>query len=272
MADIGLEGAVNLAAQARANGGKALSLCATEWHLAGDCEAARGAVVTGSNYRGTVTKFDGVDYPGGRGTRYTVRSGLIAVRPPPHTLHLQVRCRRCAACRRYRKRLWSGRARLEASMASRTWFATLTASPERHYSYWCRACRELRRNGVEPEALSLEEKFKERCKQMGQELTKFVKRVREETGAPLRFLWVYEAHKSGLPHVHGLIHECDVNRPVKWRTLDRQWRDGHSQYKLLTSAAESKYATKYLAKDALLRIRASRQYGQSVNKENGLTP
>lgn len=102
---------------------------------------------------------------------------------------------------------------------------------------------------------------------MGKELQKFAKRVRSETGAPLRMMWVFEAHQSGLPHVHGLLHETSYASPVRWEVLNRQWREGHSMFKLLTNPRESNYVTKYLSKEGLLRIRASARYGLSARQE-----
>lgn len=257
--EIGLEGAIGLAKLARANGAQTVSLCSTSWNLAGDCEKPAGCVATGSNPRGTASDWNA-------GKRYTARwegdKVITASRPPPHTVHLQVRCRGCASCRRYRRRLWAARARQETRLAARTWFCTLTASPQAQFMYWMRACKELRRNGLEPERLTEAEQFSERCGIMGKELQKFVKRVRAETGAPLRALWVFESHASGLPHVHGLLHESSEVEPVRWALLNRQWTDGHSVFKLLTNDRESAYVTKYLSKDALCRIRASVKYGR----------
>lgn len=256
MTEIGLEGANALAKRARDEGGKALTLCSTEWNVAGDCERPGGAVVTGSRYRGTY------DWPE---AGCTVSGGLVQRRPPPHTIHLTVRCRRCTRCRRLRRRIWSDRARRETGASVRTWFATLTASPEAQFHYMLRAGKRLRAQGIEFDALDVNEQFQERCNEMGVELQKFMKRLRKNTGASLRALWVFEAHKTGLPHIHGLIHEGTMVA-ARWADLDAQWKDGFSRFALLTDPAKSAYATKYLAKDALCRIRASRHYG-AVNLE-----
>jgi hypothetical protein len=83
----------------------------------------------------------------------------------------------------------------------------------------------------------------------------------------MRFLLVAEAHKTGLPHYHALIHEVDPERPVRSRILRQQWTLGFSQCKLVAQGDETKsasYVAKYLAKSAAARVRASQGYGQNA--------
>lgn len=264
MPEIGLEAARALAIQARANGGQALTLCRTAWDISGDCERPADVSCTGSHFRGRTVKPGYQVIEGPRGYNHPI----ITMRGNPHEVFLQVRCGRCTKCLRLRRRTWSRRAQTEVARSARTWLCTLTANPERQHFYLCAASVRLRRGGTEWDALPPSEQFEERCKEMGRELTKFVKRVRKQTGAPLRTLWVFEHHRSGLPHVHGLVHECYENAPVRWQTLSAQWKEGFSRFRLLTNRGEATYACKYLSKDAQTRIRASLRYGLEVRKEN----
>ena len=43
-------------------------------------------------------------------------------------------CRRCAHCLRREAKMWRNRALNEIQQASRTWFGTLTCTPERHHA------------------------------------------------------------------------------------------------------------------------------------------
>jgi hypothetical protein len=89
----------------------------------------------------------------------------------------------------------------------------------------------------------------------------------QEFGAPLRYLLVAEAHKTGLPHYHLLIHEYSESRPIRARHLKEQWRLGFSSVKLVAQDEGNRrggYVTKYLAKSAIARVRASVGYGHSI--------
>lgn len=253
--DIGLHGAASLAARALSHGGQRLTLGSSEWDVSGDCEASTVVEIRGRSFRGTrnIPEWG-----------CTTFQGAVRRDPNPHTIFLHVRCGRCAKCRRLRRRIWTARAKWEMEHSVRTWLVTLTAHPENHFIYQTRARKRCRERGYIYDQLSDEEKFREVCREMGSELTKYIKRVRKESGAKLRMMWVFEAHKSGAPHIHGLVHEVD--HPVTWRILNRQWKDGFSHMVLLTDPTKSGYAAKYLSKDALNRVRASRWYGQEKKR------
>lgn len=178
------------------------------------------------------------------------------------TVEIDVRCRRCDNCLRHRARLWRARAIAETDHAARTWFGTLTLSPDAHYRALCAADLRLRRQGVTFGSLTSSEQFLERHREISREITLWLKRVRKESDAKIRYLLVCEAHKSGLPHYHILIHECDEAKPVRVRTLQGQWRQGFSSFKLVDRHA-APYVTKYLSKALLARVRASGAYGKS---------
>jgi hypothetical protein len=137
---------------------------------------------------------------------------------------------------------------------------TLTAAPEARFRYEILARRRGEKAGFDYDRLSETERFAEVARHMGRELTLYVKRVRKQSGATLRAMWVFEAHKDGAPHIHGLVHECTIER-VNWRSLTSQWKDGFSHAVLLTDPTKSAYAAKYLSKESCLRVRASRSYG-----------
>lgn len=193
--------------------------------------------------------------------------GILGQRDPdtyPAFLDIDVRCRRCPACLRYRSWLWRSRAMIEINLSPRTWFGTLTLSPEAHYRYGLIAATAAARRGEDFEALDDEARFRERHVAISKEITKYLKRVRERSSAILRYLLVAEAHKSGLPHYHLLVHEVLPDRPVRKALLERQWHDGFSRYKLADHGSAS-YVAKYLSKSALARVRASVKYGRTLS-------
>lgn len=109
--------------------------------------------------------------------------------------------------------------------------------------------------------MSAAEHFKRIADQGGELLTLWLKRVRKNSGAKLRYMLVTESHKSGLPHWHCLLHEAEGGSPITNRVIVEAWNYGFSHAKLVKSDAAS-YVTKYLAKQSLARVRASAWYGQ----------
>lgn len=171
-------------------------------------------------------------------------------------LVLTVACRQCRPCLLARGNLWRRRARVETQYAPRTWFATLTFRPDVQNAAFYRvvASRGSPRDD--------NEEFKFRCVGLGQEITKYLKRVRKNSGVGLRYLLVAERHKSGLPHYHALFHERDFLRPLLHRDLSDSYGLGHCKFKLVQKSEEGvRYVTKYISKDASARVRASLSYG-----------
>ena len=171
-----------------------------------------------------------------------------------------VRCRRCPACLKQRRNVWSARARHEIGMHPRTWMLTLTCAPQAHLRQLMLAESNARRRGVDPGEWTPDEVFAQRWGEFGKEVTKYLKRLRA-TGAHMSYLQVVEAHKSGLPHVHMLIHE---RSGVTYRRLTDNWLLGFSHAKLVEGPEAALYVTKYLMKSALARVRASLHYGKST--------
>lgn len=199
---------------------------------------------------------------------------------PIHTA-MQVRCRRCPACLRARAALWRRRAVGEINTAQRTWFGTLTLSEAEQVKALYRAQVGASRRGVawhEPvkrwsgeDDISYVrrcelERFGRVVRSIAPEVTKWLKRVRKESDAKLRFLLVAEAHKSGRPHFHILVHEAYGSSPIRKRTLDSQWKLGFSQFRLVAEGDKAAaYVCKYLTKSVLARVRASIAYGRHLS-------
>lgn len=178
---------------------------------------------------------------------------------------LHTECRKCLVCRRKRQMKWFHRSRQEYELASRNWFGTLTLSPEQHFMCETRIRDALAKQGVDFEALSGPEKFSERAKEVGKLVTLWLKRVRKNSGSPLRYLLVCEAHKSGLPHVHVLMHEQDIAFPLRWKVLASAWQWGFCKFNLAKDTRSALYLTKYLTKALDVRVRASQNYGNGSN-------
>lgn len=171
-----------------------------------------------------------------------------------------VRCRKCPPCLKHKRAVWSARAAHEIVMHQRSWMVTLTCSPASHFQLVNRARSIATKGGFNPDTWSSSDEFAERAKQMGIEVTKWLKRMRSR-GASFNYLLVVEAHKSGLPHVHLLIHEI---RDCTYRTLTETWSLGFAHAKLVEGAVAARYVTKYLVKSVLARVRASQHYGHST--------
>lgn len=176
---------------------------------------------------------------------------------------IATRCRKCGNCLKHRQKIWTARAIDELKASRRTWFGTLTIRPDDRFK--ARIAADLlakKRGHDEWSALPRDTKFSYLVKVLGQDVTKWLKRVRKASGVPLRYLLVVEAHKDGFPHFHCFIHEPAM--PVTERTLASNWRLGFSQFRLVKEDTRaSYYACKYLAKDALTRVRASKSYGRA---------
>lgn len=180
------------------------------------------------------------------------------------TLIMRVRCRMCDCCRRLKAALWTARAQSELTPGLRNWFGTLTLQPAEQHQMVSRARSRLASGGTDFDALSAEDQFSERMTEIGREVTLWIKRVRKESNADLRYLLVAEQHKSGLPHLHILIHEGAEGDPVRYRTLASQWKLGFVKFNLVEGTKAARYVCKYISKSAMARVRASLRYGQNT--------
>lgn len=169
-------------------------------------------------------------------------------------------CRKCPKCLAKRASRWRLAASHEIANAERTWFGTLTLNPSSLHSLEAETRVRLRRAAVNPDKLPGDEIWRELVRTIGKELTKFLKRVRKNSQARLRYVAVYERHKSGVPHIHLLIHEYET--PVPYRVLQAAWKLGFTHFKLVDSRKAATYVSKYLSKSLCARVRASQGYGK----------
>jgi len=176
-----------------------------------------------------------------------------------HTLHLEmwVACRQCERCARRRRRLWTVRAAAEITQAVRTWFVTLTIRPGQLY-----ICETIaNKRDIQLNLRSQDEQERARFAVIVEEIQRFLKRIRKNSKAKLRYICVQELHKNGNPHYHLLIHE--VEGTLTKAVLQAAWTWGYSQAKL-TDTRTAIYVCKYLSKGQGARVRASLGYGRKA--------
>lgn len=209
---------------------------------------------------------DVLDYAPGYG--WIGEDQLPAVSPRSITAYVTVRCRRCELCLAYRRRLWTARAIAETNVSHRTWFGTLTFRPSARFRVRMVTDEQVRRRRCERiEDVDQEEQFKLMARTAARDVTLFLKRVRKNSGAALRYLLVTEAHEDGFPHFHLLLHESSDRRVVK-QMLEDNWRAGFSHWRLVNNqdAKVTGYVCKYLSKSASTRVRASQKYGDVTSR------
>lgn len=227
-------------------GGRITRLGTIEWNVAGRCENPVFRTIRGLQ----------ADLWG----RAVRRSNHDTAR----YLDMWVPCRRCSPCLAKKAAHWRHRAEAEialtAMVGSRTWFVTLTFNPHHRALIYMRAQSRLTDQGWA--SLSREQQGSRLVNAASKYLTDYLKRVRSQSGAALRYLAVWELHKDGTPHAHLLIHEGAPDKPVRHAVLSRQWWHGFSNAKLVEADERAAhYAAKYLAKSPLTRVRASVGYG-----------
>lgn len=166
---------------------------------------------------------------------------------------------------------WAHRAKAEIEQAQRSWFGTLTLTAEAQATAQVKAVKWAMRHGLNWNDMEPGDQFAAVHRQIGPELTKWLKRVRKVSGARLRYLLVVEAHEGGgqhhgMPHYHCLVHEVLGSAPVTERQLRFAWArhgGGFTEFKLVRQddPRAAFYVCKYLSKNALARVRASARYG-----------
>ncbi len=233
------------AQEAMIAGAPRASFLTHQWDVSGNCESPvhreyYGAEPLGLSPDGTRLK--------GRG--------------PQMTIEFQARCRGCLNCLKARAAHWRYKCLAEFSSAPRTWFGTLTFRPEEVYRAKCAANLRLIGTSTQWDELEEAEAFRFMAHEMGKEVTRYLKRLRKR-GANLRYCLVAEAHKSGVPHFHMLVHEGSDLTPVRHKTLVDCWTAGFCVWKLADDRSPY-YVTKYLTKSMRARIRASLDYGTAI--------
>nr|QXN72842.1 MAG: replication initiator protein [Microvirus sp.] len=227
-------------------GGERRGLTDVYWDISGRCIAPRTRYISGVIPKGVLR---------GIGER-----GKVMEFPEdgqPMTLEMDTACRQCTACLFERAKEWRTRCYRETEDSVRTWFGTLTLSPDYQALFAAMAAKQH----PEFEGLSGHKQLALRHEFIGPELTKYLKRIRKESGAELKYCLVLEAHKSGLPHYHILIHETNPAKPIRHEVLKDQWKLGFTKFKLADPRTAS-YVAKYLSKTAAARVRASVGYGK----------
>ena len=147
------------------------------------------------------------------------------------------------------------RAAAEVTQAKRTWFVTLTIRPGQ--LYMCELMANKR--DVLLHQRTQDEQERARFAVIVEEIQRFLKRIRKNSNAKLRYICVQELHKSGNPHYHLLIHE--VEGTLTKAVLQKAWTYGFSQAKL-AEPRTAIYVCKYLTKGEGARVRASLGYGR----------
>lgn len=229
-----------LATTALAAGGRRVSATTIEWDVSNGCSEP-----VLMEFEGRPRKPDDDKY--------------VIIKPgTTHTLRVEmwVACRKCDACLRRRRRLWTVRAAAEITGAKRTWFVTLTLAPGARYRAECEAAKRDIKYGEQEQDVQDRERFAV----IVEEIQKFLKRIRKNSKAKLRYMLVQELHKSGEPHYHLLIHE--VEGVLTKAVLQAAWRWGFSQAKL-ADPKTAIYVCKYLTKSSGARVRASLGYGRN---------
>ena len=229
----------------------------------------------------TVLDWGRVEVKNGR-TRTISGSGTAT-----NFMEREVPCRKCDNCLKRRGHHWWMRALAEHRNAARTWMGTLTLDP----AYLARGldvCRDnMRKQGLDYDALGASDKFGQLDKLVFAEFQKRVKLLRKNTDAPFRYLAVTEVHTGGglytelrVPHWHVLLHETDPARPLrydadllgrrrvtvggkrKWEKIrDPFWLVGFQDWDLKPDPKDAAYVCKYLTKSLDARVRASLRYG-----------
>lgn len=242
-------------------GGRVVSATQIEWRVSGNCTAPVTIVRTGRPYvdLNPIQVYDS--------GHYNAWEPRMILGPQPTgkiTVEITARCRKCAQCLRKRANEWGHRASIEVARSARTWFGTITLSPDRAYHYRQAAIARWRPNGdleAEPDGVL----FAKWQNAIAVEFTLMFKRLRN-AGYRFRYMLVVEAHQSGTPHFHALVHEQDPEVPLRHAVLTAAWTQGFTNWKLVDKEEPKVvwYAVKYLSKSKLARVRSSLGYGEEI--------
>lgn len=250
------DAAFALYAKAILNGATRVNAARAEWHIAGNCEEPYITEYVG---RPSAKRLlaDGQDSQFEDDSAYTPKHYVwMPGRRHIIRVFIATRCNKCERCARSRRRLWMSRIKYETDNAPRTWFGTLTLNP-----MWLLRCEvQGRKDGVSPLAVS------------GQEVTRYLKRLRKHATGKLRFVCVTEEESSGErefhPHYHMLVHE-QTRGAIKHAVLAEQWSWGFERWRVVDPQTQPAwYLCKYLTKSSTDRIRASILYGGRQKEPN----
>lgn len=264
---ISIDGLMILAARALASGGRRVSPLVVEWDVSGRCETPVERDLEAAPYReGQVREWDPRTFASGRKPVWRSAAKFLPKWRHGFTVRMTVKCRKCNRCRMEKSMDWQRRAQSETRIAQRTWFGTITLAPHHHNRFLNLARARESRSGINLDTLPREQQIAAVHRQVAIEITKYLKRVRKQAGASMRFLLVMESvvnHQDGMPHYHALVHEKLGSKPIRYAALSGQWRLGFTKWKLVSSPREVTYVTKYVSKDTQARVRASVRYGNT---------
>lgn len=228
--------------------------------------ATRVGSATADAARGTLRSYYAFDE--WKPTVDFVKEAFKAARTPLKYFDGEFPCRKCSVCLKRRAAHWRIRAKLETALSHRTWFATFTLNPQERFKVDIQRSggivRELRSIGAISSFITEDQLFTDRHLVIGKLFTNYFKRLRKNTRVSPRYLLVAERHADGWPHYHALLHEREI--PITKRQLEAEWKHGFTSFKLVQrdDPAVSNYVCKYIAKQALARIRASLRYGHGL--------
>lgn len=240
----------SLIVYALAQGARITALGSAEWDISGDC----------SNPYSTTLRAPPV---------------TDAMHRPKRTIALYLdiltRCRRCQACLNHRAALWRIRAKTEVQDSFRTWLGTFTLEPYNLYKAKVLASDRVKKRYPYRDfnTLTDEERFREVHSVISEKITLRLNAFRQmyyrkhKVRPAFKYLIVAEAHKSGEPHYHLLIHEKASDKPIRYEELRHIWPHGFYHYRLVKPEDNPVYLCKYLSKSMLARVRASQRYGHT---------
>lgn len=174
-------------------------------------------------------------------------------------LEMRVRCRRCPSCLDWRRKMWAARSVCEM-VGRKTWMGTLTLDAVSLYKAECAARLWLDGRGVPDPSPS--EWTDAVSRQVVPDIQRYFKRVRKNSGARLRLVYVPElGSRTRRLHYHALV-TCIEGGLLKRHLLG--WPLGFTKWKLVKDESKAAfYVAKYIGKDAVGRLRASLRYGRS---------
>lgn len=266
--------ALQLATKALLSGGELVAPGEFEWDCSGDCNQPHIVFrhEVAEDFFGAVKREAAMRRSINAIAKSLNDAGLapdsVVVRKKPRRLGIrvtvQVRCRECPNCLEARRRLWRRRTVAEWEASARSWWGTLTLRPAAHDYYKRRAQQEQDIRANPFEGLDASGQFLARHRQIGVELTLWLKRVRKNSKANFRYIIVSEAHESGLPHYHFMLSESSEDEgKVKYDIMRNAWRAGFVKINLVQDKRAAGYVCKYLGKSLLARVRASKHYGSA---------
>ena len=274
----------NLALRAIESGAVFTGQTSLSWNLSGECTEPVSIVMHGRMPQGR-------NLPGLQKYGVRLREDVYAeYASRPWEVQLFAACRKCAACRRAKTRLWTRRIwqewRNASSQKLRVIFLTLTVKPSVYLSWINDVTAEnaVRHSWVptDPQEDQLGAREKGIVKRFNYEWKMYVKRLRE-SGMKFRFVRVYEYQKQRRAlHVHALIFESPLGeRPLTVRGLKKAWQSRGFSHAKLCNEPPAAYLTKYVLKEhtlpgtngSLLPIYASQHFGvtDELTRPEGIT-